>query len=352
MSKISDIIDNKKHYGGITLADRMKECHTPAISMTIIENFKISDAYTHGEKRRGKKEKVTADTLFQAGSVSKPVFAVAVMRLAECGILDIDTDITEYLEGFELPTYDNQQHKIILRQILSHHAGLDLHGFFGYLRGQKIPTVEQILSGAFPSNNLKLRLNKNPETGFQYSGGGYVLAQKTVADVCKHGFCELMNDLVLSPFSMTHSTYSQPLPKEKFSDVALGYNNYNLQIPGGYNVYPELSAAGLWTTPSDLARFGIEVMKALKGESKRLEKKTAELMTTKAYEDSPCGLGFFVDQCEKGMTFGHGGSNIGYHSYMVFCPADGSGIALMQNSDIGMCIRDEVVKAFKDIFEW
>jgi CubicO group peptidase (beta-lactamase class C family) len=334
------------------LVERMKECHTSAISITTIENNEVRDVYTHGVKRRGKKEKITVDTLFQAGSISKPVFAVAVMRLVERGTFDIDKDVSEYLVDYETPMYDNQKHKITLRQILSHHAGLNLHGFFGYQHEQKIPTVEQILNGAFPANNLKLKLIRNPGTGFQYSGGGYVLAQKMVTDVCKHEFCELMNDLVLSPFSMTHSTYSQPLPKDRFKEIALGYYQYNLQIPGGYNINPELSAAGLWATPSDLAKFGIEIMKALKNESILLEKKTAELMTTAAYENSSYGLGFATDKCQKGTTFGHGGSNIGYHSNMIFCPNNGSGMVVMQNSDIGRGIRDEVTNAFKETYGW
>lgn len=352
MSKITEIIENKKHYDGVTLGERMKECRTSAISIAIIENFKISEVYTHGVKRRGKKEKVMADTLFQAGSISKPVFTVAVMRLVERGVLNLDTDISEYLVDYEVPTHDNQKHKITLRQILSHHAGLNLHGFFGYQQGQKIPTVEQILTGAFPSNHIKLKLIKDPETGFQYSGGGYVLAEKIITDVCKTNLCDLMDDLVLSPLSMTHSTYSQLLSDHEKNEIAFGYDFYNLQLPGGYNIMPELPAAGLWTTPSNLARFGIEIMKVLKSESTYLEKKTAELMTTKAYENSPFGIGFEIGQCKKGLTFGHGGSNIGYNSNVIFCPDDGSGISVMQNSSIGEMLPGEVTNAFKEVSGW
>lgn len=352
MSKIMEIVENKKHYDGITLTERMEECHTSAISIAIIENYKICETYTHGVKRRKTKEKVTTNTLFQAGSISKPVFAVAVMRLLERGTLNIDADISEYLTDFEVPTYDNQKHKITLRQILSHHAGLNLHGFAGYQQGQKIPTVDQILNGAFPSNNIKLKLIKDPETGFQYSGGGYALAQKIVSDVCKLNFCDLMFELVLSPLFMLHSTYLHPIPKDKSNEIAFGYNPHNLQLPGGYNIMPELSAAGLWTTPSDLARFGIEIMKALKSESAFLEKDTAKLMTTKAYENSPYGVGFAVNQSKKGETFGHAGSNFGYRSNMIFCPDEGSGIVVMQNSDIGLRIPIEVTNAFKEIYNW
>ena len=352
MSKILEIVGSKKHYDGVTLVERMKECRTFAISIAIIEDLEIRGVYIHGVKRRAKKEKVTADTLFQAASISKPVFTVAVMRLFERGILDIDKDISEYLIDYEVPTYDNKKYKITLRQILSHYAGLNLHGFAGYQQGQKIPTVEQILNGAFPSNHIKLKLFRKPGIGFQYSGGGYVLAQKIVTDNCKQDFCSLMNELVLLPLNMTHSTFSQPLSNDKLNEIAFGYNLHNLQLPGGCNIMPELSAAGLWTTPSDLARFGIEIMKPLNGEGSFLKKDTVKLMTTAAYENSPYGIGFAVNQSKKGSTFEHGGSNPGYHSYMTFCPEDGSGMVVMQNSDIGANICGEVVNAFKEMYGW
>jgi CubicO group peptidase (beta-lactamase class C family) len=274
------------------------------------------------------------------------------MRLAERGILDIDTDIAEYLAGYTVPAYDTQKHKITLRQILSHHAGLNIHGFAGYLQGQDIPSVEQILAGASVANHYKLKIVKKPESGFQYSGGGYILAQKIVMDVCKKDFCDLMDELLLTPLCMADSTFSQPLAKDKMNRIAFGYNSHNLQIPGGYIIMPELSAAGLWSTPSDLARFGIEIIKALKNESSFFEKKTAELMTTKTYENSPHGIGFEIGECKKGFIFGHGGYNFGYISNMVFCPDDGSGIIVMQNADIGRGIPNEVTNAFKEIYDW
>lgn len=352
MSKISEIINSKKHYEGMTLIERMEECHTQAISISIIENYKISEVYTYGVKQRRTKEEVTPETLFQAGSISKPVFAVGVLRLVELGILDLDVDVTEYLSNYNVPTYDNQKHELTLRQILSHHAGLNIHGFAGYQQGQRIPSIEQILKGTFPSNHMKLKLLRNPETKFQYSGGGYVLAQKVISDVCRSNFCDLMNRLVLIPFTMTNSTYSQPLASDKSKQVAFGYNHHNLQIPGGYNIMPELSAAGLWSTPSDLAQFGIEIMKALKKESMYLSESSAKLMTTKAYENSPYGLGFAISQSNKGAVFGHSGSNFGFHSNMCFCPDKGSGFVVMLNSDIGRRICSESTKAFKEIYNW
>lgn len=161
-----------------------------------------------------------------------------------------------------------------------------------------------------------------------------------------------MDNLVLSPLFMTHSSFLQPLPKSENNDIAFGYNIHNLQIPRGYNIMPELSAAGLWTTPSDLALFGIAIMKSLKNESSFLRKETAELMTSRAYDNSPYGLGFAINESKKGLTFGHGGTNFGYHSNMVFCLDDGSGIVVMQNSDIGREICREVTNSFKEIYGW
>ena len=172
MSKIAKIADNKKFYDGAALTERMKEHQVCAVSIALVENYKISEACAFGVKRKATKEKLTTDTIFQAASISKPVFAVGVMRLVERGVLDLDTDISEYLVGYEVPPFENKKLKVTLRQLLSHHAGLTLHGFVGYRQGQRIPTVEQILTGTFPANHLKLKHFREPEVGCQYSGGG------------------------------------------------------------------------------------------------------------------------------------------------------------------------------------
>ena len=352
VSKIQKIIESKKHYDDVNLLERMEDSRVNAISIALIDNFEIIETYTHGLKQQGRADIVTPDTLFQAASISKAVFAVAVMRMAEHGILHIDTDISEYLVGYTVPTFDNQKHKITLRQILSHNAGLSIHGFAGYEQGQDVPTIEHILTGARPANHLKLKLEKAPETGHQYSGGGYVLAQKIVTDICKANFCDLMDEWVLLPLGMTRSTFAQPLPAERLGEIAFGYNAHDLALPGGYDIMPELSAAGLWSTPSDLARLGISIMQALNDKDALLKKETATLMTTTAYENSRHGVGFVVGESKKGAIFGHSGYNDGFVSNMTFCPRDGSGIAIMTNTNIGDDVVFEVTDAFKDLYGW
>ena len=350
MDKIEKITENKEFYGGLSLHERMLEDNTPAISIALIENYAIESTYTFGVKSKETNELVTANTLFQAASISKPVFAVAVMRLMEKGIIDLEEDIHNYLTDYNYPTYDGNEHKVTLKQILSHYAGFNVHGFAGYEKGQKIPTVEQILMGSPPANSDELKLENKPGTKFSYSGGGFLLAQKIIVDVCKKPFVDIMQELVLSPFSMTNSTFEQPLPAEKVCKIVNGYNADGVQLPDGDYIMPELSAAGLWTTPTDLALFGIEVMKALKGNSKFIKRNTAELMITKVCEDAPTGISFFVNETKNGITFGHSGFNYGYVSHMWFRPVDGTGLVVMQNSE--KTNANQVFNAFKDVYSW
>lgn len=346
---IKNIIQDKTYYGGHTLYERMKQWHIPAVSFAIVKEYKIIEAYAYGVKRRGKPDTVTADTPFQAASISKPVFAAAVMLLAEEGKLSLDEDVHTYLKDYDFQTYDGKKHSITLRQILSHTSGLNIHGFEGYRQKQKIPTIHQILEGASIVNSHQLMLVQEEGKNFMYSGGGYVLVQKIVCEVCGKDFNDIMNHLVLEPLKMVNSSYLQPYPKEEISRIAYGYDAYNLQIPGGYNIMPELSAAGLWTTPADLSVFGIEIMKAINGNSGFMSKRTAELMTTNISESAPTGLGFFISERDGHKCFGHDGCNNGYHSNMVFSPDKGNGAVAMTNADIGADIVYEITEAiFKE----
>lgn len=342
---IKNVIQNKIYYGNHTLDERMKQWHIPAVSFAIIKDFKIIETYAYGVKRRGKPDNVNADTLFQVASISKSVFATAVMLLVEKGKLSLDEDVHTYLDDYDFQTYDGKKHVITLRQILSHTSGLNIHGFEGYRQKQKIPTIRQILEGSPSANSHQLMLIKEEGKNFMYSGGGYVLAQKIVCDICIEDFNDIINRLVFEPLSMVNSSYQQPLPKEEISRIAYGYDAYNLQIPGGYNVMPELSAAGLWTTPTDLSIFGIEIMKAINDNSRFMSKRTAELMTTNVSQVAPTGLGFFVSERDGHKCFGHDGCNNGYHSNMIFSPDKGSGAVAMTNADIGAEIVYEITEA-------
>jgi CubicO group peptidase (beta-lactamase class C family) len=343
---------NEPLYWGMTLNERLKYYKISAFSLALINDGKIDYTYCYGYKNRDilnleKDNKiientVTENTLFQAGSISKPVFATAVMRLVQKGIVDLDKDISEYIDTSFYKTFDNQKHVITLRQLLSHTAGFNLHGFAGYQHGQLIPSLDQILKGEEPSNNLPLFLIKEPGKEWSYSGGGYLLAQKVICEVCGSDFETIVQNEVLQPFGMNDSTYQQPINEDKKYNIACGYDCYNLRLPEGCNVMPELAAAGLWTTPSDLASYGIEMMKAYDGKSQFISKETIDIMLTKVIPNIPTGLGLFIPDDNPNGYFDHCGDNRGYHSTMCFQAKGNKGYVAMINSDIGVGFYHEL----------
>jgi CubicO group peptidase (beta-lactamase class C family) len=215
-------------------------------------------------------EVATASTPFQCGSICKPVFALAVMKLAEIGTIDLDADVNEYLTSWRLPANDGWQPRVSLRQLLSHTAGTSVHGFPGYPASGPWPTLSQTLQGIPPANNQPIVVDVLPGTQFRYSGGGTTIAQQVVTDVTRRAFPELMRELILDPVGMTDSSFEQP-PAPAFVKRAAKSHIWNgTETPGGYHVYPEMAAAGLWTTAPDLALLGVEVMQALRGNSSKL----------------------------------------------------------------------------------
>jgi CubicO group peptidase (beta-lactamase class C family) len=335
----------------MTLNERLKYYKISAFSIALINDGKIDFNYCYGYKKRDEENAITDNTLFQAGSISKSVFATAVMRLVQKDIIDLDKDISEYIGTPFYKTFDSRNHVITLRQLMSHTAGLNLHGFAGYQSGQSIPSLEQILKGEEPANNLPLFLSKEPGKEWGYSGGGYLLAQKVVCEVCRTDFETMLQNEVLQPFGMLHSTYQQPIDEDKKCDIACGYDFYNLKLPGGCNTMPELAAAGLWTTPSDLASFGIEMMKAYDGKSQLISKETMDMMLTKVIPNIPSGLGLFLPDDNPKGYFDHSGSNIGYHSIMCFQAEGHKGYAAMINSDIGAGFAKELKSTISELMD-
>jgi len=242
-----------------SLTNRMAYYHTPGVSIAVVKDFKIDWARGFGVKEWGKRSPVTETTLFQAGSISKPIFAMAVMRLVQEGKLDLDKDANGYLTSWNIPPNGSWQPHVTLRQLLSHSAGMTVHGFPGYMRSEKIPSVLEILDGRPPANTARIEVNIIPGTQVRYSGGGITVAQQLVVDVLGQPFPKNMRELILDPSGMKHSTYEQPLPKRWEGSAATAHPYKNRPLDGKWHVYPEMAAAGLWTTPADLARAGIQL---------------------------------------------------------------------------------------------
>lgn len=334
----------------MTLRERMAFYKVPGVSVAFFDHGKVIWSRSYGLADIGTKKPVTTETLFQAASISKPVTALAALRLVQEGRLSLDEDVNDKLHTWKVP--DNQftaKEKVTLRRILSHSAGITIHGFPGYASGDSIPTVAQILNGEKPANTEPIRVDAVPGTIWRYSGGGYVVLQTLMSDVTGKPFPQIMAELVLRPAAMIHSTYEQPLPTKFRPLAATPYDDQGQPVKGGWHTYPEMAPAGLWTTPSDLARFAIEVQHEYAGSSSKIvsEQKAREMLTR---QKDDWGLGLSLPQGHK-ARFAHGGQNAGY-SCDLQAYVDGPGLVVMTNSDSGELLIQELLRAVAKEYSW
>jgi CubicO group peptidase (beta-lactamase class C family) len=332
------------------LAARMAELKVPGVSIAVIHQSRIEWARGFGVTRTNGPP-VTEHTLFQAASISKPVFALAVLHLVDAGKLNLDANVNDYLKDWKLPDNDlTRQSKVTLRGILSHSAGLTVHGFAGYAADGKIPSTTQALDGTPPANSAAVRVDIPPGSRFRYSGGGFVLAQQLLTDVTGTPLPKFLYDSVLAPLGMTHSTFEQPLPAARLSEVAMPYRGDGNPLQEGPHVYPEIAAAGLWTTPTDLAHYALGVQAALAGKSKKvISAKTARAMLTPVIDQQ--GLGLRISGSTARKYFMHGGANAGYRCLLI-AYEDGEGAIVMTNSDSGGELMDEVMRSIAHVYQW
>ncbi len=336
------------------LAEQMRRLHVPGVSVAVIKHGQIEWAKGYGLADTHDKTPVTAETLFQAGSVSKPVAALAALKLVDEGKLHLDRDVNTQLKSWKVPENKfTKQHAVDLRGLLSHTAGLTIHGFPGYVVGKPLPTLVQILDGERPPANTRpIVVDKVPGKGFRYSGGGVTVMQQLVIDVTGRPFPQVVHDLVLGPLAMTSSTYEQPLPAAWASRASSGHTRQGKTFTGRWHIYPEMAAAGLWTTPSDVARYILEVQREHAGKShKILSYKLVEEMLT-PQGGGPVGLGPFLSGSGPTRRFEHGGVNAGFNCKFVGYVDRGEGAVVMTNSDSGGQLCDEVLNAVAFVYGW
>ncbi|WP_338870664.1 serine hydrolase domain-containing protein [Spirosoma sp. SC4-14] len=341
-----------KPFVQFSLTDRMKHYHVPAVSIAFINNGVFEWARAYGYLSNDSLQPANTHTLFQAASISKPITAMAALRLVELGKLDLDTDINAYLKTWQLPqSRFTDQKPVTLRALLSHTAGLTVHGFRGYATGDSIPSVTQILNGEKPANSPPVVSDTVPGSGWRYSGGGYVILQQLLNDVTGKRFPDLMQQLVLKPIGMDCSTYQQPLPKALWSNASIGHLGNGQKLPGNWHNYPEMAPAGLWTTATDLARYLVDVQQSFQGKTNHvLSRSMVNKMLTK--QPGEHGLGPEIHGSDSTLAFSHGGSNAGYKCYFYSYAKTGQGVVVMTNADSGMGLIFELMRSIAHVYQW
>ena len=323
--------------------EELQKCGADSLSLAVIRNYQIAETVAEGTDN-------TPHTRFQAASISKMVVTRAILRLASEGRISLEADVNSYLGGTALTDRNGSPARVNVRQILSHPAGIGVHGFAGYPIGAELPTTSQIIAGEPPCNSPKIYCEYAPDEHWVYSGGGFMVLQKCAENITETDFADFMQQYVLSPIGMEDSTFRQDITE----NLAKGYTENFAPVFGGHMLMPEQAAAGLWTTAADLANFGIHIQNILRGGDGLIPKSLAQLMTSPKHSDvfdmegTKCrtGLGCYLKNIGGKLYFGHSGGNVGFVSLVNFSAESGNGFCALVNSDEAFPMLLEIQREF------
>jgi CubicO group peptidase (beta-lactamase class C family) len=340
---------------GWAIKERMELYNVPGVSVAVFQNYELQWAKGYGVRDTATGEPVDDKTLFVAGSISKPVAAMGALRLVQEGKMELDRDINLYLKSWKLPENElTRKEKVTLRRLLSHSGGTTVHGFRGYAPGEDVPTLVQILDGQEPANSPAIRVDVVPGSQWRYSGGGTTIVQQAMIDIEGKDFPSVMKEKVLDAIGMSSSSYEQTFTPERLLLAASGHTTGGASVEGKRYLYPEMAAAGLWTTPSDLCRFAIEVQLSAQGKSNNvLAKQMTRLMVTPQIhigENQNMALGLFLDKSDQ--YFQHGGGEVGFVCLLYASNGTGYGAAVMTNSDQPGQLISEIIRSIAKEYAW
>lgn len=330
----------------LSLEQAMKEHKVQGVSAAAMVQGRVVWARGWGYADSKRKKPMTSETVLQAASISKAISSVGVMRMAQAGKLDLDVDVATYVKGWEA-RYKKRHAKITLRQLMSHSAGLNVHGFSGFNGVEDLPSTIELLNGKGLSTPIKVEIE--PGTKWDYSGGGFTVLQAAVEAELDVPFDTAMYEWVIEPFRLTHSTFEQPISEVHQAFAASAHDDDGRPIKNRWNVYPTQAAAGLWTTPTDLLTIGAALSAIYNGSPGPLTQAWVRLMLKPVATSQKMGLGWFVADRDGVIEASHNGSNNGFTSDMAW-RTDGSGAAVMVNG--GGPIAKALLRAIGEEYGW
>lgn len=339
--------DTERHH----ITDRM-ECHnTPGVSIAVVEGGVLKWAKGYGVADADTEVAIDTSTLFQAASISKPLAALAALKLVEGGQIDLDEDVNTYLQDWQVPQNEyTSNEKVTLRRLLSHTAGTNVPGYAGYAQSETLPTLDEVLDG--DGNSKAMKVNNTPGEAWSYSGGGYSIMEKVVEDVSGMPLEAYFEQHIAGPLGMTRSRFEQPLPDQLHTNASSGHSRRGKVIAGGWRNYPEQAAAGLWTTPADLAKYCIEVYEIYNGKTNGiLQPTTIELMLTE--EMGHWGLGPELgNSSQQNKVFKHNGSNEGFKTQFIAFADSGNAVVILTNGEKGYSLVLEILMGLEAYYGW
>lgn len=337
----------------------MQERNIQGLSLAIIDEDQI--AWVHGFGHIGDDPKsalVDEHTLFQAASLSKPLTAFGALILVSQGKISLDDDVNKHLKRWKVPENAfTKTEKVTLRRLLTHTAGITVDGFPGYASDANLPLLVEVLEGKKPKVNTDpVIVASIPGTEMKYSGGGTTIVQLLIEDITGIPFDVWMRDNVLQPLGMEESTFLQPLTSQLALHAAYGHHANGSLTDGKWHVYPEMAAAGLWTTPQDLAKFVLYFQSALSGEKTKPlpQYYVKEMLERQKAGGKPLdeGLGLFLQNQGKDLMFTHAGQNEGFISRLIGFPYLGKGVVIMMNNDSGNPLMQGLTIKIEALYDW
>jgi CubicO group peptidase (beta-lactamase class C family) len=338
-----------------SLATRMRALNVPGIQVAVIDQGRIAWTRGFGVRDTTSNAPVTADTRFQAASLSKPIATLGVMRAVAQGKLGLDDDIRTRLTSWTLPPSPNLDSGTVTpRLLLSHRAGIAISGFLGYAQSESVPTLAQILAGQRPANHAALVVNAVPGRDNRYSGGGYTVMEQVLQDVTGTDFITYLQREVLTPLGMRRSTYATLSPNAP-DDIARGYFADGRPVKDGWRTHPEHAAASLWTTACDYSRAILAMQRAtgVAGSGAAGRVLSPELVKAMMVLQAPNqGVGVGLKGAPTPFRFSHTGSNVGYKAIMMGFLDRPQGAVVLTNGDNGGELMNDVIRAIAEEYQW
>jgi len=332
------------------IEERIRKYKTPGLSITVIKDFEVDWTKSYGFCNNNNKNEVTNETLFQAGSISKFINALAIMKLNEQNNIKLDTDINSLLTSWKFP-YKNNTSNITLRQLLSHTAGLSMSGFSGYKKADNLPTIIEILEGKSPANSEKVVSVIPTNKEFKYSGGGTTISQLILKDNINVTYENFIDKYIFNPIQVKNSFYS--IQKDKYKEnMASGHTRKGKPLKNAYNFYPESAAAGLWTTTNDLANILIDFQLSLEDKNGNLLSNQSALeMIKPTVDNSNSGLGIFVEKQNEKIYLQHSAATKGFRGKFFISAEDGNGVVILTNGT-SVEIIEEIIRSVAKTYNW
>ncbi len=333
------------------LAERMDYYKVPGVSIAAIDNFQIEWAKGYGVTQINSQDPVLDFSIFQATAISQAVSAAGILILSTREGIGLDVNINDYLQSWTIP--DNQftlKEKVTLRRLLSRISGLLPLEYEGLESVEDKPSLLQILTGE-KTKNPPVYVSSTPGTVLEYSEANFAILQKLIEQKSGQQFADFMAQAILTPLKMEHSSFGDSLPEHLFIDATFGHNREGFPFTGKGYIYPVTAANGLWTTPSDLAIFVIELMTSALGHSQNIfDSQLARNMLSIHVGNQ--GLGFFIEDEGDNLHFFIRGKNKGFSSCLVGYPVKGQGVVIMANSENGEYLIDEILRAVSEAYDW